>query len=150
MTRLRSTSAFVSGILTLVACGSGAATQAAQSPVREVCEVSFEAPEGFEPLEPFEERYPDRVGIRLGFRDAQGRELHAFAGIPGEFGEGLADAGTLDLAAGRTGQLAGGAHRVWVVTWEEDDLCDPRAVLGSGFDREGFIAALELAGVISA
>lgn len=147
MTRLINTAAFVSGVIGLVACSGGGGTHAAPNPAREVCDVRFDAPEGFEALEPFEERYPDRVGVRLGFRDAEDRELHAFAGIPGEFGEGLPGAGTLELAGGRIGRLSGGAHRVWVVTWEEGDRCDPRAVLGNGFGRDAFVAALERAGV---
>ena len=114
-----------------------------------MCGVRFAAPAGFEPLEPFEEQYPDHVGVRLGFRDVRGREFHVFAGIPGEFGEGLPAAGSVALTEGRIGRLAGRAE-VWVLTWEEGGLCDPRAVLGNGFTREGFRAALIDAGLAPA
>jgi hypothetical protein len=114
-----------------------------------VCGVRFAAPGGFDPLEPFEEEYPDHVGVRLGFRDQRGREFHVFAGIPGEFGEGLPAAGSVELTQGRSGNLAGRA-RVWVLTWEEGGLCDPRAVLGNGFTRETFHAALADAGLAPA
>jgi hypothetical protein len=107
------------------------------------------APPGFERTDTFKEPYPDRVGVRIGFRDRAGRELHAFAGIPGEFGEGLRDAGTVQLVTGGIGRLAGGAHRVWVLVWDEGGVCDPRAVLGRGFERRGFLAALERAGVVA-
>ena len=114
---------------------------------RLVCGVRFAAPAGFDPLEPFEEEYPDHVGVRLGFRDERGREFHVFAGIPGEFGEGLPEAGTVELVGDRTGRLAGGPHRVWVLTWEEGGMCDPRAVLGRGFDQREFLDLLALAGI---
>jgi hypothetical protein len=114
---------------------------------RNVCEVAFVTPPGFERTDTFEERYPDRIGVRIGFRDEAGHELHAFAGIPGEFGEGLPDAGTVELIGGGTGRLAGGPHRVWVLTWDEGGLCDPRAVLGRGFDQREFLDLLALAGV---
>jgi hypothetical protein len=113
---------------------------------RVVCGVRFAAPAGFDPLEPFEEQYADHVGLRLGFRDVGGREFHVFAGIPGEFGEGLPAAGSVPLTEGRSGKLAGRAE-VWVLTWEERGRCDPRAVLGNGFTREEFQAALADAGL---
>ena len=143
----RNAAAFVSSVLTLVACACGAATQPPPSSDRTTCEVRFVTPEGFERTETFEEPYPDRVGVRLGFRDDEGRELHAFAGIPGEFGEGLPDAGTVRLASGGTGRLAGGPHAVWVLSWEEGGACDPRVVLGNGFDRRGFLELLGRAGI---
>ena len=139
MTGARNAATFVSGVLTLVACGGGAATQPMPTADRIVCEVRFVTPPGFERTDTFEERYPDRIGVRLGFRDEAGHELHAFAGIPGEFGEGLPDAGTVELA--------GGPHRVWVLTWEEGGMCDPRAVLGRGFDQREFLDLLALAGI---
>ena len=116
---------------------------------RLVCGVRFAAPAGFDPLEPFEEEYPDHVGVRLGFRDERGREFHVFAGIPGEFGEGLPAAGSVPLTEDRVGSLAGRA-RVWVLTWEEGGRCDPRAALGNGFTREQFQAALVDAGLAAA
>ena len=114
-----------------------------------VCGVRFAAPAGSDPLEPFEERYADHVGLRLGFRDDRGREFHVFAGIPGEFGEGLPAAGSVPLTEGRIGSLAGRAQ-VWVLTWEEGGLCDPRAVLGNGYTREEFQLALADAGLAPA
>jgi hypothetical protein len=146
----RNAAAFVSSVLTLVACGGGAASQPTPTSERSTCEVSFVTPPGFERTDTFEEPYPDRIGVRLGFRDEAGRELHAFAGIPGEFGEGLPDAGTVVLATGRIGRLAGGVHRVWVLAWDEGGPCDPRVVLGRGFDRRAFLETLERAGVIAA
>lgn len=146
----RNAAAFVSSILTLVACGGGAASQPAPTSNRMTCEVSFVTPPGFERTDTFEEPYPDRVGVRIGYRDQAGRELHAFAGIPGEFGEGLPDAGTVELVSGGTARLAGGPHRVWVLVWDEGGICDPRVVLGRGFERGGFLELLERAGVVAA
>jgi hypothetical protein len=117
-------------------------------PLRARCEPGFEVPAGFEPLETFEEPYPDHLGVRQGYRDGQGRELHVFAGIPGEFGEGLARAGELPLAGGGAGELVG-QRRVWVLVWDEGDRCDPRAVLGNGLGRRAFVDALRTAGVLS-
>jgi hypothetical protein len=128
-----------------VACSRDAGTP---EPATPACEVRFAAPGGFAPLESFEERYDDRIGVRLGFADARDRELHLFAGIPGEFGEGLPDAGSLPLTDGRTGTLVG-RDDVWIVTWEEGDRCDPRAVLANGFSRKAFEAALTDAGLLS-
>jgi hypothetical protein len=130
-------------LLLASACSSGAGTA---EPGPSVCDVRFAAPSGFAPLTPFEERYPDRIGVRLGFRDPALRELHVFAGIPGEFGEGLPDAGALALTEDREGVLLG-EGKVWVVTWNEGDRCDPRAVLGNGFSRDRFVRTLAEAGV---
>ncbi len=147
---VRNAAAFVSSVLTLVACGGGAASQLAPTADRPTCEVTFVTPAGFERTDTFEDPYADRVGVRVGFRDENGRELHAFAGIRGEFGEGLPDGGTVELASGGTGRLAGGVHRVWVLVWDEGGICDPRVVLGKGFDRRAFLATLEQAGIVAA
>jgi hypothetical protein len=149
VTLTRNAALFVSSVLALVACGRGAGpAPEAHPPGPPVCDTRFAPPDGFEPTETFKEEYPDRIGVRLGYADGAGRELHAFAGIPGEFGEGLPEAGTVRLAGGRNGQLTGGPNDVWVVSWEEDGPCDPRAVLGSGFDRRTFLATLERSGLV--
>jgi hypothetical protein len=124
------------------ACGASRA----DAPAVQTCEIRFAAPSGFAPTETFEQRYDGRIGVRLGFRDVRRREFHVFAGIRGEFGEGLPDAGTLPLTDGRIGVLVGRGD-VWFLTWTEGDRCDPRAVLGNGFSRSGFEAALVDAGL---
>jgi len=151
VTRTRNAALFVSSVLTLAACAGGVGSAPGTSrPAPPICDARFAPPSGFEPTETFKEEYPDRIAVRLGYADGQGRELHAFAGIPGEFGEGLPDAGSLTLAGGRTGRLSGGPNEVWVVTWEEDGACDPRAVLGNGFDRQAFLEVLEGSGLLVA
>lgn len=144
----RSAAAFVAGIVGLVACARGGSGE--PSPAAEViaCAPVFEVPTGFEPLGSFEEEYPDHVGVRQGYRDEEGRELHAFAGIPGEFGEGLPDAGEIPLAHGLSGRLFGRGS-VWVLVWDEGGACDPRAVLGNGLDRRAFLASLERSGIVA-
>lgn len=150
MTRTRNAAMFVSGVLTLVACaGGGGSPPEAGHTAPPVCDTPLSPPAGFEPTETFKEEYPDRVGVRAGYADEGGRELHAFAGIPGEFGEGLPDQGSVALAGGVTGRLAGGPNEVWVVSWDEGTACDPRAVLGSGFDRRSFMAVLAGAGLVA-
>lgn len=142
--------AFVLAILSLAACGGGAKEATGPSTVeRPVCEVGFSPPSGFEPLETFREEYSDHIGLRVGFRDERRRELHAFAGIPGEFGEGLSIEATVELADGGSGWLLG-EGAVWVLTWREGGVCDPRAVLGNGFDPTAFESVLQEAGILPA
>ena len=140
------TLALMAVAFTATACSGRSPAVAPDIPT---CEVRFAAPEGFAPLESFEERYEDRVGVRLGFVDVERRELHVFAGIRGEFGEGLPEAGTVALRDGLVGTLAG-RDDVWIVTWTEGDRCDPRAVLANGFDRAAFDATLVQAGLVDA
>lgn len=133
-------------LLLLAACTGG--EEPGRADARPVCEPPMAAPPAFAPLDSFEEEYRTHVGVRLGFRDPEDRELHLFAGIPGEFGEGLPEGGSLTLAAGRSGFIAGDpATKVWVVIWDEGDICDPRAVLSNGFSRNGFLLVLENAGI---
>ena len=139
---------FVAGILGLVACSRGSPSDGPLEPATIRCAPVFDAPTGFEPLETFEEEYPDHVGVRLGYGDEEGRELHAFAGIPGEFGEGLPDAGEVSLTNGRTGQLFG-RGTVWVLVWAEGGACDPRAVLANGLGRRAFLSSLERSGIVT-
>ena len=146
---MRTVAASVLALVALSACRSGSTAGDGEPPEAVPrCQVVVEAPAGFQPLEVFREEYADHVGVRLGFRDLDDRELHAFAGIPGEFGEGLPPAGTLDLGGGRIGLLSG-SDRVWVVEWDEGGVCDPRVALGNGFRREGFLSVLEQAGIVT-
>jgi hypothetical protein len=130
--------------LTLAGCTGSEPVGADNRPI---CELRFAAPAGFAPIDSFEEEYPDHVGVRLGFRDPQGHEFHVLVGIPGEIGEGLPTAGELELTEGRTAQLVG-RDDVWIAIWDEDDRCDPRAVIGNGFTRETFEEALVDAGLV--
>jgi hypothetical protein len=151
VTRTRNAAVFVSSVLALAACagGAGSSPDPGTTTGSLHCDAPLAPPAGFEPTETFEEAYPDRIGVRLGYADEEGRELHMFAGIPGELGEGLPDAGTVKLAGGASGRLSGGPNEVWVVSWEEGGACDPRAVLGSGFGRRAFMAVLEDSGLVA-
>ena len=111
------------------------------------CELGFSPPDGFRPTEESEDPYEDHVGVRAGFADDLGRELHYFAGIPGEFGEGLPVAGHVPVAVGLAGVLQG-EGRVWVLSWRAPGPCGVRAALGSGFSQRGFLSTLEGAGAI--
>jgi len=130
---------FVLLLLATTACTVGGTEQ--PKPSRVMCDVRFAAPLGFDPLETFEEEYDDHVGVRLGFRDERRREVHVFAGIPGEIGEGLPSAGRVRLTDGRTVGVFGRGE-VWVVVWNERDICDPRAVLVNGLSRREFLTTL--------
>jgi hypothetical protein len=112
------------------------------------CEASVRVPDGFEATEHFEEPYPDHVGVRVGFSDAKKREIHYFAGIPGEFGEGLPLEGPVRVAAGQRGSLLG-AGKTWVLAWQTEGPCAAHAVLGHGFGRQEFLDVLREFGVLS-
>ncbi|MEW6059830.1 MAG: hypothetical protein AB1551_06785 [Actinomycetota bacterium] len=110
------------------------------------CEASLKVPEGFEVTESFEDPYQDHIGIRIGFRDASDRELHYFAGIRGEFGEGLPLKAQVGLATGEQGSLLG-ADETWVLVWQTEGPCAAHAVLGSRFTRPEFLEMLQQSGV---
>jgi hypothetical protein len=136
-------------LLLFVASACGGADEASSKDDPIVCEMGAAVPPGFSALDTFEETYPDHVGVRVGFRDEDRREFHVLVGIPGEFGEGMTSAGDLALTGGRTGRLYAGIEGVWVVVWQEDDPCDPRAVIGNGFSRGAFLEALADAGLLA-
>ena len=128
-------------------CGGASVSDREQHEGPEACEPGFSTPEGFRPTESFEYPYVDHVGIRLGFRSEDGRELHYFAGIPGEFGEGLPVVAQVEAAGGILGSLQG-AGQTWVLSWRAPGPCGIRAVLGNGFTQRGFRETLELAGIV--
>jgi hypothetical protein len=129
----------------LAACGgTDGSTEAAGPPV---CEPTFTAPSGYEPKQTLREEYADHVGVHRAFRDELGRELHFFAGIPGEFGEGLPRGGPVELTEGREGFLLGRGNQAWLVVWEEGGVCDPRVVVSNGLTRDEFLQALVEAGI---
>jgi hypothetical protein len=130
--------------LVLSGCSNGAASSSTDG--LPVCDVSFAAPTGFAPIETFEDPYRDHVGVRLGFEDPEGRQFHVLSGIPGEIGEGLPAAGSVALSGARTAELVG-RDDVWVMVWDEGDVCDPRAVIGDGFTRPEFEELLGQAGL---
>lgn len=136
-------------LLLLAACTGGGERERGGTPSVTACEPPMAAPAGFEPLPRFEEEYADHVGVRLGYRDAERREVHVSVGIPGEWGEGLPFGGTVELADGGTAALLGRGREAWLAVWDEGDLCDPRVVLTNGFTRRQFVDLLEDLGVAS-
>lgn len=145
--RLWAASAVMGLLISGCVLGTDAARDAGARDERRVCELGFGVPAGFEVAESFREAYPDHVGIRLGLVSDDGRELHVFAGIPGEFGEGLPVAGSVEAAPGVEGVLRG-SDGTWVLTWQVPGPCGPRAALGTGFTRPGFLRILREAGAI--
>jgi hypothetical protein len=113
------------------------------------CEAGFTTPSGFRATGTLEDPYDDHVGIRLDLADDARRELHYFAGIPGEFGEGLPSVGEIAVALDLEGALQGG-EGTWVLSWRAPGPCGVRAVLGSGFARAEFLDTLVRAGIIPA
>lgn len=138
-----------SALLVLASACSGHNAGGVTPPAQPRCETGFSAPAGFEQVESFDERYSNRVGVRLGYRDADKRELHVFAGIPGEFGEGLPDAGEVQVSGGWPGRLLGGGS-VWVLAWDTSGPCAAHAVLGKGLTRRDFLRVLKESGVVPA
>lgn len=112
-----------------------------------VCEPPLAPPAGFVQVERVESREADHVGVRTSYRSADGPELHLLAGIPGEVGEGLPMAGTVRVAGGVDARLLG-ADRRWVLVWGSDEVCDPYAVIGEGFDRRSFVGLLREVGFV--
>ncbi len=112
------------------------------------CEATFLAPNGFEARKPFEEKFPDHIAYRLEYRDDRNRELYYFAGIRGEFGEGLPSVKVLRLTTGERAWLIGKA-RTWVISWDTGGICGSHAVIGYGFTERGFTAMLRETEVIA-
>jgi hypothetical protein len=134
-------------LVALVACEGSTGSTEEPRDTRQVCEPAFDVPGAFEPTrDVVRVTGPDYIGVRRGYRDDERRQLHFLTGIEGEIGEGLPLAGEVELVGGHTGTLLG-RRDVWVVRWDEGDICDPRAVFGYRFTRREFMAALAEAGV---
>ena len=97
-----------SALLVLASACSGNNSGGATPAAKPRCDPGFSAPAGFQQVESFEDPYSNRVGVRLGYRGPGESEIHVFAGIPGEFGEGLPDAGEIRVTGGWSGRLLGG------------------------------------------
>jgi hypothetical protein len=131
-----------------VVVGPGCSESGAPSdPSPSRCEVGLAVPDGFRVTGGLQDPYPDRVGVRIDLGDDGGRELHYFAGIPGEFGEGLPERGEMTVRGGGTGELAG-EGTTWVIEWGSGSPCTPVVVLGTGMDRRAFTDVLRSAGAL--
>ncbi len=130
----------------VIAAAAGCSSPGA-SPTPPVCEPPLAPPAGFVQVERVESRQADHVGVRTSYRASDGRELHLLAGIPGEIGEGLPTGGTVRLAEGVDARLLGEDER-WALVWGSDDLCEPYAVIGEGFDRGSFLGLLREVGFV--
>jgi hypothetical protein len=136
-------------LLVIPACSRGTPVPPASSEPSgpPPCETGFTPPAGFEQTESFTEPYADHLGVRQGFKDEEGRELHVFAGIPGEFGEGLPAGGSVTVSTGESAAVLG-KDEVWVLVWDTSGPCAARAVLGNGFGRAEFLDSLKVAGIV--
>jgi hypothetical protein len=131
----------------LAGCTEGGAQRESVPPSPMNCPAIAMAPSGFNVTETVEERYPDHIGVRVTFTDDHGRLLHSFAGVPGEFGEGLPVDGSVRLVSGQDVSLIG-KGRTWIIAWDTGGLCGSHALIGNGFTKEAFIKALNASGVI--
>ena len=134
------------------ACGRGPERGAGVTTTPEetvTCEPGFSAIAGFEQTKSSEDPYVDHVGIRLDFNDADNRQIHYFAGIPGEFGEGLPASEQVTVAVGLQASLLG-QNTTWVLAWDAGGPCGPRAVLGDGLTHDEFLETIRSAGIIPA
>lgn len=128
---------------TIAACAPEA--PAPEEPTR--CAAPIADPPGFTVTQSFDETGPGHIGIRRSLADARGHELHLFAGIPGDIGEGLPVAATVTLADGGIARLLG-RERVWVLAWSGAAPCTPQAVLSVGMTRRAFLGLLCDVGVL--
>jgi hypothetical protein len=111
------------------------------------CEPGFSGIAGFEQTKRSEDPYVDHVGIRLDLEDPDHRQIHYFAGIPGEFGEGLPANEQVTVAVGLQASLLG-RNTTWVLVWDASGPCGPRAVLGDGLTHDEFLETIRSAGII--
>jgi hypothetical protein len=139
-------SAAAAALLPLAACHDGAPVSRPSDRPR--CESMFPVPHGFQTVQTFEEPYPDHIGTRVSLRDGAGRRLFWFAGIPGEYGEGLPTAGRVEIASGERVPLIG-ADGTWVVSWDMQGVCGSHAILGNGFSRKRFTEMLRRSGIVA-
>lgn len=134
------------------ACGRGPAPGGAATTTPEeilTCDPGFSEIAGFEQTERSEDPYVDHVGIRLDLEDADHREIHYFAGIPGEFGEGRPANEQVTVAVGLQASLLG-QDTTWVLAWDASGPCGRRAVLGDGLTHDEFLETIRSAGIIPA
>jgi hypothetical protein len=131
------------------ACGRDAEREPATTPSQETltCEPGFSRIAGFEQTKRSEDPYLDHVGIRLDLEDADHRQIRYFAGIPGEFGEGLPANEQVTVAVGLQASLLG-QDTTWVLAWDASGPCGSRAVLGDGLTQDEFLETIRSAGII--
>ena len=116
------------------------------------CDASPGAPpEGFLLVRSREIRYSDHIGVREEYRDEDGRLLVYLLGVTGEMGEGATVVEDVALGSGDPATLFGsGGKRGWSVVWDDQHPCPQLAIVGNGFTREEFLAALTDAMILAA
>ncbi|MEX0990651.1 MAG: hypothetical protein WD004_00050 [Actinomycetota bacterium] len=115
-----------------------------------MCDVDLFPPDRFELQTRAQVDESDHVGVRMSYRDPNGRRLHFTSGISGEIGEALPEAGRYQVPTGGTGRLLGlaGGSDTWILVWQEEQPCDARSVTGLGFTRAEFEDVLAASGLI--
>jgi hypothetical protein len=107
-------------------------------------------PEGFVLVRTREFRYADRIGVREEYRDPDGRLLVHLLGVEGQVGEHATIADEVELATGEPATIFGdGEHPNWSLVWSGRPPCRQLAVVGNGFTRDEFEAAMSDAGLLA-
>lgn len=104
-------------------------------------------PEGFTLKRTREFDEGNRVATRLDYLDPEGRRLVYLLGLSGGIGEGLPLLARTTLPGGQAGRFLGRGE-AWMLVWEEPFPCPQMAVVGNGFEREGFVRLLMAAGLV--
>ena len=136
-------------VLALAASGCGGGGPEPRPPDHPTgCRIDLQPPDGFHRAGSQHIRERDRVAVRETYRSKEGQVLTLFAGIRGEFGEGMHFYGRIRRTNG-TARLYGAGSN-WVLIWQSPSPCGPRAVIGERFSRRDFREALRAMNVIPA
>ena len=141
-----------SGLLLAIALWASACDDGGPEPRasahKTACQIDIQPPAEFR--QAGRQRIPDtnRVALRETYRSSRGQTLTLFAGVRGEFGEGMRFYGRVSRETG-TARLYGKGSN-WVLIWRSPGPCGPRAVIGERFSRAGFLDVLRAMNAIAA
>ena len=132
----------------LAGCGGGPERpDAPEAPPLPTCGNPAKGVKGFVLVERRQFRERDHVGVRLEYRDRDGRLLTYLVGVPGEVGEGLPLDRELHLADGNDGRLLG-RGATWILAWDDEPPCTPVAVVGNRLARSRFLELMRETGLV--
>lgn len=136
-------------VLVAAGCRNHEAPASSPAATRIRCEMSFEAPPGYELLNTQEEDQGLTTGVHSFYSGPNGRGLVFTAGVLMDMLENPTAADHIRLTNNARASITSGGKGRWILFWSQPDACHQYTIGAEGFTLDAFLRLLRKTEIVS-